>query len=144
MSFSSVLPYVRSRLEALGYDEHPDAFNPDNVPSTDFDTTYHVELLPSIPQRRDHTSEQINVPFRIRIYYKLLRSTNEGRDEVVAIADTVYDEVIAAQNRLGEAVKSVEFDFWNIEQLADSNDNAVKLVMEFTAIVTKSTGRTGE
>jgi len=137
------LQYARDRMDGLGYDEHPDALNFENIPSTDFDTTYHVELLPFVRQDEDLTSVTIGCPMVVRVFQKLLRETNEHRDEVVVIADTIADDFIAAQNRLGTDIKTVQFDRMNIEQLADSNDNAVILVMEFTAVVVKSTGRTG-
>lgn len=141
-SFFGVLQYARERMQALNYEEHPDAFNWDNIPSTDFDTMYHVEILPFVRQRIDQSSIEISCPIRLRVLFHLNRDTNTRRDDVVTFADEITNNFIAAQNRLGTGIKTVEFDQMNIETIADSNDNAVILILEFTAIIVKSTGRT--
>jgi len=142
-SFSGVLQYVRERMQSLGYEEHPDAFNFDNIPSTDFDTMYHCEYLPSVPRTSDHSSIEITCPFRLRLPFHLNRDTGVKRDDVIESADLVVNDFIAAENRLGTGIKNIEFDIMDIETIADSNDNAVRLILEFTAIIVKSTGRTG-
>ena len=140
MSFSGILPYVRARMSALNFDEHPDAFNSENIPRTDFDTIYHVEIGDATSVNEAHDNVEINVPVIVRLFKRHFRNTNETRDEVMAIADSVVDEFVRANVRLTDSsIKTISFDSMSIEQLDESNDNASILTLQFQALIIKST-----
>lgn len=137
---SGVLTYARARMKSLGFKEHDDAFNPDNIARTERDTTYHLELGEFARDGEKQDNSHILVPFIVRLYKSIERDTNAARDAALVNADNIIDDFTAASNRLNDAnIKTCVFDNGTIETLADENDNAMIVKLGFTALVVKST-----
>ncbi len=142
MNISGVIPYVRTVLNGLGFKEHPESSNFENVARTHFDTRYHIEFTGAGNTKNAHDNIEIEVPFVVRIFKRYFRDTRGGRDKTLAIGDTVIDKFLEAETRLEQsAVKNIEFDTLELEELDESNDNASRLTMEFTALIIKNARR---
>lgn len=145
MSFAAVLDYARARMDTLNYVEHQNAFDAENIPRTRYDTTYHLELLPATNREPDsYNCVEITVPFVVNVYQRYFRTTNldgSSRENSLAVADTIVDDFILAENRLNTVgIKTVTFDSMEIEPLSDDNDNSAILKIQFSALIIKNTG----
>lgn len=147
MSFAAVLDYARARMDSLGFQEHDNAFDAENIPRTRYDTTYHLELLTATNIGADpYNCVEIGVPFIVHVYQRYFRTTNDGdssRENSLAVADTIVDDFILAANRLTTTgILTVEFNSFDIEPLSDDNDNSAILNIQFSAKIVKNTGST--
>lgn len=140
MSLSSVLAYPRARMKELGFVEHDDAEDGDNVPRTNLDTAFHLVLDSFSRDGENQDNMEMDVPFILKVYRGIRRDTNASRDALIVTIDTIIDAFVLASNRLtASGIKTVIFDRGKIEQLSSDNDNAFMATLEFTALVIKST-----
>lgn len=149
MSFAAVLDYARTRMTSLGFTEHEDAFNAENIPRTKYDVTYHLEILPATRiGGDDYNCTEIQVPYVVRVYQRYFRTTNTdntSRKNSLTVADTIVDDFIIAKNRLTTPdIKTVQFDSMVVEQLSEDNDNSAILNIQFSAKIIKNTGSVEE
>ena len=140
MSMSNVLGYARTRMKALGFVEHPDANNFENISRNNLDTAFHLELGTFTRDGENQNNMEILAPFTVKFFRGIRRDTNTTRDEVIVKVDTIIDAFIKASNRLTiSGINTVVFDSGIVEELSDNNDNAFMITLEFTALVIKST-----
>lgn len=136
MSLASVKPYFRTRLESLGYVEHKDAFNVENIAKTALAKAYHVEMRDAQGVRSNQDSLDIEVPLTVRVFIPPRKDAMAGVDLGIAAADTVIADTCSALNRLTQSgIKNVLFQALALEPLAQSNDNGVIVRLDFTVLV---------
>ncbi len=137
---SDVLKYARTRLAALGYVEHQDGFNYENVPRTNLDSRFHVVLGQVNGTKVNQDNQEIEANFMVRVFKSPGRNTPAIVDSSVVVADTIIMDFLKASNRLGQSgLKNIGFNTMTIEPLNDSNDNGVIISISFTALVVFST-----
>lgn len=137
---SGVKAYARLRMAALGYREHYDGFNFKNIPATQMDRLFHVELGESIGISNNQDSQDIETEFTIRIFRAAGSNPKTLIDNAVVLADTVIADLLKASNRLTQTeIKTVRFNLMAIEPNDLTNDNAIIVRMSFTALVIIST-----
>ena len=141
---AAVLPYARGRLEALGLTEWIDGFNAENIPSTQLDNTFMVDLGTITTRQMNQTDLVLEVPFIVTIFKSVIRDNNQRIDDAISSADSVIDEMLKVSNRLNQSVtgdylKDVKFSSMAIEPLNATDDNGVVVKMEFRAILMRCT-----
>lgn len=140
MSLASVLAYPRARMKALGFVEHDDAENFENIPRTLLDRAFHLEMETFARDGENQDNMEMAVPFTLKFFKGITRDTLAARDAAIVSSDTIIDAFILASNRLtSSGIKTVVFDSGRIEELATDNDNAFMITLEFRALVIKST-----
>jgi hypothetical protein len=138
---ASVLPFFRTRLEALGYKEWADALASDgsNIPATLHDRAYHLELGVSTRTITHQDNMHVDVPVTVRLFVQKRRDTVSLRDRAVELAEAVIDACVLAANRLAASgIHDIAFENFVVEPYGETNDNAMKVSIEFTALVVKS------
>ena len=137
---ADVLPYFVTRMEALNLVQHQDTFNFANIPSSQRENLFHVEQLPVSSNKVSMDNEELLVPVTVRAFRDASCDTITQEADLNTLADEIYDEIMAAANRLNATgIKNVIFGSMDVEQASESNDNAMNLVMVFDALVIKST-----
>ena len=140
MSLANVLGYARTRMKVLGFIEHDDANNDENIGRTALDDSFQLELNTFTGDGENQDNLQILSPFTLKVFRNIRRDTNTSRDEGIVIMDTIIDDFIKASNRLTvTGIKTIVLDSGKIERASESNDNAFTITLEFTALVIKST-----
>lgn len=135
MSLVNVLPFFRTRMDGLGYSEHEDAFNAENIPATILNNSYHLEVGPVVGGAIPHRTQEAEMPIVLRAFYKGYRSMNDARDDAITESETILCDILASSVRLGVTVKNIIFDSYQLLPLNESNDNSIILEMSFRAIV---------
>jgi len=134
MSIANVLTYARARMTALGYIEHKDALNTENVPAQAFGRTFHVLFGEPSGVTNSQDALTLDVPFAIRIFLKGKADTIAAMTDATERFDALLTEVLKIINRAtATGLVNITYRTGGIDPVAGSNDNAMVLRAEFTA-----------
>lgn len=136
MSLSAVRPLFQNVMKGLGFTEWRKSFEPENIPKTLTNSTFHIQTRPISGLRNNQNDQEINFPITLTF------ARNGFRDEVSAVEkceelfETIIHEVLKPANRLKTAgIKNIVFNSATCEPIAVSNDNIILGRMEFTCFV---------
>lgn len=135
MSLITVKPYFTARCKAVGLKEHTDAFNDENIASTLIGDAFHIELGTFTGRKLNQNDQEVLCPVTIKFWRKGYKTPGDAVDKAVLKADELIKECLKNSNRLGTLIKNVSFDSMVPEALATSNDNVVKVTLNFNALV---------
>ena len=135
MSVTSVRPFYKNRLEILGFTQWSDGFNFENIPSTILDKAFHIQVNSTAGGVISPHVQNINMPVTIRVFRKGFRDVSAGIDSALADVESIICDILAPSVRLGSAIKNVVLDDFSVNPLADSNDNAIMLELNFTNLI---------
>lgn len=133
MSMTAVLSYFKTSCEALGYKEHDDVFNYENIPSTRLGSTFVVELGDFTRERHDPALLTFSTSVTVRLFTKPARNTREARTQAVAMVEELTKECAKSFAQSG-GLKAVFFNDSKISALSQSNDNVMMIETSFTAL----------
>lgn len=135
MSITAVKPYFTARAKAVGLKEHVDAFNDENVAASVLNEAFHIQLGNFTGIKHNQTGQEIDCPVTVKFWVKGYRLPGEAVDRAVLKSDELIKECLKNSNRLGTIVKNVSFSGMALEPMALSNDNGVKVTLNFNAFV---------
>lgn len=128
--FASCRSYFRTRMVALGYKEWKDGFNFENIPSTllSRNKMFHIESpSASRSDAYDMQSQDVDQDITLRVFLKGYRDPASAIDDALSTEDTILEDILDSDNRLGATLKNVYFNNSQILPLDETNDNAVIL-----------------
>lgn len=142
MSIAAVKTYARARMDALGYTEHYDGFNNENIPSTSLDGAYHVELGQAVGISNNQNAQRLQVPFTVRAYFLGGADVKSRIDEAIAEGDDIIAAFIDPTNRLlTSGIHNVAVESFEVVPVNNSNDNSLVAIARFTALVIMDTSQ---
>ncbi|HNC40332.1 MAG TPA: hypothetical protein PK522_00960 [Nitrosomonas sp.] len=134
MSLQSVRPYITARLTALGYKEHVDPFNDENIPASLVDGAFHQLMLPISGVDRNSVAQGLDVPVQVKVLMTGYRNPEEALTQSIANAESIISDITLHSNYVNNAppitgvfLDSLEFGPYSVE----SNDNIVQAVFVF-------------
>mgnify|MGYP000869372330 CR=1 FL=1 len=134
MSLQAVRPYISSRLTGLGYTEHVDPFNDENIPSSLINGAFHQLMLPISGVDRNNVSQGLDVPVQIKVLMSGYRSPEDALTQSIKDAEEIISDVTLLANYnqysppiTGVFLDSLEFQPYSVE----SNDNVIQAVFVF-------------
>lgn len=134
--FTSIRSYFRTRMNALGYSEWKDALNVDNIPDTLLSRRgrmYHIETPSSSrADAYDPQSQDVDQDVVLRVFLKGYRYPADAVDAAMSVKDTILEDVLSNENRLGASLKNIFFNSDQLIALNDQNDNSLILEMSFS------------
>jgi len=134
MSLQAVRPYITERLSVLGYVEHVDPFNDENIPSSLLDNGFHQIMLDINGADRSQVSQGLDVPVQVKVFFKGFRSPDEALTQSIINAEEIISEVTLFGNyaNYSPPITSVLLDSLSFEPYSlESNDNIVQAVFVF-------------
>jgi hypothetical protein len=132
--------YAVARMLALGYVEHKDPLNTENIPQQLQGRAFHVMIQEPRGISNNQNSQDIEVDFAVRLWLKGKIDVNAARDEALTKLETIIAAFVAPMNRLNATgLKNVVFRSGGIDPIAGSNDNAFVVRTEWTARTVMST-----
>lgn len=136
MSLVDVVPYVRGKMNSLNFDEHEDAFNQENLGGIDLTGKYHI--LEGTISEIDFNQTAFDAEFNlsVTVFFKGFRKPLDAKAEAIKQLERILDSMLDFQDIKQSGFKKLKFVSGNLEPLDISNDNDIKLVMEFVAMVT--------
>jgi hypothetical protein len=140
MSVASIKTYFRTQLEALGYIEHTDGFNWENVANALMDDRFHVALGQGALKSRSNDNDEMVYPVTVRVFQAGNSEPKTAIDTSAARIDTIVADLLKASNRtLASGILNVSFLGAQPLPLSQSNDNGVLTEMTFNVLVLVST-----
>jgi hypothetical protein len=136
MSLANIKPYFRDRMAAVGYEnEHTEAFNLENIPSTLRDEAFHILVGAATGQSNNQNHLVMTVEVELQMFFKGYRSEEDGRLRAEIAMENILKETLTAKNRVTQAstgIKNVEVDTAAIAPLDESRDNVSAMAILFS------------
>lgn len=133
MSFAYVRTLFRERLEGLGFEEHIEPFQPNQIGETIVDNSFHLETGSILGSVANQIVHPFDFPITVRIYRRGFVDLLEAYDELHVTADEVLTDLLLPSVRIGDPVKDIISESIDIVPIDDSNDNIMVLELVFTA-----------
>jgi hypothetical protein len=131
MSWETTFDYFKEKLEALGLQEHVEAFDQDNIPATLIDGSFWQNLRLVTGDGLTNQSQEVRIDHEITIYFKGFRNPREAQRECLIKAQEIVASCVDHKAQVGE-FKGVYFVDLSLEPLNDSlNDNIVRAIIAF-------------
>jgi hypothetical protein len=136
MSLSSVRSYMKTRCNALGFVEHKDAFNFENIARVQFNRAFHLQLGQVSGVKQNQTVQEVNAEVTVRLFFNGFRTPSDGVDLAIVESEKLIASCLKTENRLGgEYLKNLRFNSMSVEPFDSTNDNALVSIINFTADV---------
>lgn len=134
MSLINVRPFFREKLEGLGFQEWRDSVEfPENIPETMLDKVFHIGGSNINITGPAEQIQRFNLRCPVTLFVKGFNDEAGALDASDAIILDVLSEVLAAENRSSSEFLFVNIDGIDREILNDNNDNAIRLIFNFSA-----------
>jgi len=135
MSISSIKPFFRAQLNAIGYtNEWTEAYQFDDIPSTKRDKAFHILLGDAFSNGQNQTDQEILIPVGVTIYFKAGRVEEDGRLTSMIAAEAVIKQICSPQIRVTQAndgIKDVRISSFEAVPLSEDQDNITRLNLAF-------------
>jgi len=134
MSLTKVIPYVRDKMTLLGFEEWEDEFNIDNIPRSQLDKTYHLEIGLIDGSEASHTCFDFDFPLIMTVHSCLTgpQGSSKAAEEMLELTDRILCSVLALEDRYSQEgflkITPTSVDF---EPLSSSNDNVIRVKIQF-------------
>lgn len=130
MSFSAVRPFFRTQMEALGFEEHEDSVDFENVPSTALNNKFQLNTETATGSPTVQTAHSFDYNITMRVFLRSIGRQNSATfDEADVLVDRVFGRLLDASVRVGTTIKDIVPNSVSKTALSSSNDN--DLVIEF-------------
>lgn len=133
MSLADVRTHFKTRCKELGYREHRDGLNEDNIGT--LERVFHVTLGETTTRTMDHQTIELSAPVSVLLVGRPARTADEVIDRTVADAELLIKTTLSPLNRSKLGVKNISLVSLSIEPLDESNDNSIVAKLNFTALV---------
>lgn len=136
MSIAAIKPYFSSKLVALGFEEWPDGFGDDNIPSTMLDKAFHQRFLSADSRSINQESFEMVVRHEVKVFIKGFNSPSTAIDEGLVLGQTIVASCLNLADYLDAGIKALFFDGFTVDPYDDiNNDNIVVLTLSFSVRV---------
>lgn len=134
MSLSNIRPYFRERLEGLGFVEHNDGFNFENIPQTVIHNTFHILLSDVVGGAINHTHQDTSSTVEVMLFFSGFRDVGQALDGAIDAVERIVKDICKVENRT-KTLLNVVFNNAGFAPLNSQNDNSVAVRLEFRADV---------
>ena len=135
MSLSNIKSYFRTKLNTLGYKEHDDGFNSENIASSNLNSAYFIELGDISLESHSMSDLSLLATVNVKVFFKGYRTPKDTIDNVIVKGEAILKSFLNHSDRLSGNLKDVVLDNMFIEKLSDSNDNSMMLNIDLTTKV---------
>jgi hypothetical protein len=138
MSLQAIRPYVSAKMSALGYSEHTDPFNDENIPSSLLDNGFHQRFTSILGVEKNQASQGIEAGIELKVFFKVFRTPEDALTQSIINAENIIEELSAFKNYVNNAdpIMSVLLDSLSFDPYSnESNDNIVQVTINFRIVV---------
>lgn len=135
MSLSAVRPFFRTRLNALGFTEHTDAFDDENREQTRLEKLYRLESGPVASGPANQTVHEFEFDITLVITLRGKRDNVDLVDRAFEVSEDILEDVLQESVRIGTDIKDIVPSTISVAPYTGSDDNDLILSMGFTGIV---------
>jgi predicted acylesterase/phospholipase RssA len=136
MSVALIKPYFASKLIALGYEEWPDGFGDDNIPSTLLDRSFHQRFLSCDSRSINQESFEMVVNHQMKVFFKGFNTPANAIDEGLVRCQTIVASVLNFADYTDAGIKGLFFDSFTVDPFDEvQNDNIIVGTLNFSVRV---------
>lgn len=132
MSLSQARAFIRQQIALVDPKliEWRDSFNDENIPQTKIDQYYHIEFgdLASV---KDENSIMDSWIVTVHIWKRGFNNPIDAFDSIIDTGNCIRLKIIDSRATLTDNIHSVESNSIFSEPIDDSNDNTIKISLEF-------------
>lgn len=134
MSLSLLIPYVRNKLQGLGYTEHTDEFDGDNIPATVMDKTFKLNPGSLSAQRASSKDYLWTYPLEIEIFFRGYNYPSAAVDGAFVEVEKIMDEVFDIADRYSQSgIRDIYPTGVSFEPFSSDNDSIVRVKIDMSA-----------
>lgn len=130
------IPYLRGKLNDLGFQEHDDEFDQDNVASTVLDKTYLITPGRLSSSRSSHSSYEWTFPAVVTLFISGYRKPSDAVDSALEIVENFLDECLDVSSRYSivglQDIHPTDVSFSPVD---GSNDTVIQVSIGITAVL---------
>lgn len=131
MSWELCYDYFKSKLEALGLQEHEEGFDSENIASTLIDGSFWQNTRLITGDGLTNQSQEVRIDHEVSVYFKGFRSPRDAQKLALQKAQAIVKACVDHKAQL-DPFKGVYLVDLSLEPLNDSlNDNIVKVTIAF-------------
>lgn len=131
MALCDVLPYFREQMCNDGYEEWEVELDSENPPNSIADKVFKLDVGNITGSAARHTTFNFLMPVEMILYFKTYNRPVKGRDDALREIDNVLANVLDVKKRYGVDLKSIVATSVLIEALDQTNDNILKVTIDF-------------
>lgn len=132
MSLDSIRPFFRTRLKALGFNEHFDAFDDNNRPAQSLDKTFRIDTSVATGTSANMQVHEFEMSVNLLITLKGKGDNNiDVSDRAWEVCGTILEDILTVDNRNGTVIKDIEPTTINVGPYSASDDNDVLMSLGF-------------
>lgn len=129
MSLQKARSYFKTHLKALGYTEHLDGFQDENLGEINLNKAFHVRALSISGGSINQLDQRTDTVIVVSTYYKGLRNADEANQTALKEVEKVLKECVNITNRTSDGVLNVVFNRADIRPVSDTN--AIHCVIDY-------------
>ena len=134
MSLFGVRSLFRERLEGLGFEEHDQPFQPNQIGETVVDGSFHLSTGTITTGPANQRSHSFSFPINVKVYKRGFVDLLEAYDDIHQTADAVLADLLSPTVRLGSpGILDIVPDSIEIQPIDETNDNIMYVELSFTA-----------
>jgi hypothetical protein len=138
MSFKPIRTFLEDRILDIDpkFTVFDNAFNSNEIGNNDFDKRYHIFYGRVATTAANHNITNDSVTATVTLYFSGDRSATEALDNAMDYANEFRIECLKRVNYANLTfIKNVVCNSIVAEPIAESNDNAIKIILEFNILV---------
>ena len=137
MSLSQARTYLKQQIALVDdqLKEWRDSFNIENIPQTNIDNYYHINIESVSTTQQDNWIED-DMSATVTIFKRGFSEPVTAFDSVIDIANCIRLKVLDPKASLTDNITSVEVNSVTPEQVDESNDNTIKESIDFSIRLT--------
>lgn len=111
----------------LGFTEHKDGFNVENIPSNILDRSFHTSYGGFTGISKSQATQASDVAITLRVFFKGFKEVLDKTDQAVDACEEIIAACVTNENvleRMNLKITNADFESLDIEQLATTNDNS--------------------
>lgn len=131
MSLTKILPYFRTCLCDLGYEEWVTESESEEPPNQSIEDYFRLRIGSGTFDPVRHTSFPLTIPVEVNLYFNTHNDFKEGMDRFMEKTELALCKILSVNKRYGPEIKSIAPTGLRPEPIDGSNDNTVKAVLDF-------------
>lgn len=130
------IPYVRTVLEDMGYTEHDDEFDQDNIAGTVIHKTFMITPGSLSSSVSSHTSFEWTFPVKVSLFFEGYRKPSDAIDGAIEGVELFLDQVLDVEKRFSiEGIQTLRPTSIDFNPIDGSNDTIIQASIGLTATI---------
>lgn len=134
MSLQKARTYFKTHMKNIGYTEHLDGFQDDNLGEINLNKAFHIRVNSVEGGAINQLDQRTTTNIIMSTYYKGLRNADEANQTALKEVEKVLKECVNITNRTSDGILNVVFNRAEVRPVSDTN--AIHCVIDYDFDIT--------